>query len=179
MAINRLELVNRHNPILHKIDIQSPLTVGNGELGFTADVTGMQTLYDTYQALPLCTMSQWGWHTKPVSEEKYAYTLEDVVMTEYNCLGRKVYYPEKKMPGNEEVYDWLRFNPHRLNLARIGLLFDGKEIREDQISEINQELHLYEGILESSFKISGTLCHVKTACDPVNDCLAFEVSGPA
>lgn len=179
MAINRLELVNRHNPILHKIDIQSPLTVGNGELGFTADVTGMQTLYDTYQALPLCTMSQWGWHTKPVSEEKYAYTLEDVVMTEYDCLGKKVYYPKKKMPGNEEVYDWLRFNPHRLNLARIGLLFDGKEIKEDQISEINQELHLYEGILESSFKIFGTLCHVKTACDPENDCLAFEVSGPA
>lgn len=179
MAINRYELMNRHNPVLRKIDTQSPLTVGNGELGFTADVTGMQSLYDTYKELPLCTMTQWGWHTKPVSKERYSYTLEDLAMTEYDCIEKKVYYPKKKMPGNEEVYDWLRFNPHRLNLARIGLLFQGKEILKTEITGIHQELHLYTGILESRFLVGGYPCQVRTACDPAKDCLAFEISGPA
>ncbi|MBP3543655.1 MAG: glycoside hydrolase family 65, partial [Lachnospiraceae bacterium] len=121
MAINRQELVTRHNPVLKQVDFDSPLTVGNGELGYTADVTGMQTFYEEYsEVLPLCTQSQWGWHTKPVSAERYEYTLKDLVMTEYDYNGRTVGYPKKKMPGNEEVYDWLRQNPHRLNLAKIG-----------------------------------------------------------
>ncbi|MEG0216033.1 MAG: glycoside hydrolase family 65, partial [Hungatella sp.] len=99
MAINRLQLVGRHNPILTAAEFDSPLTVGNGELGYTADVTGMQTLYEEYQeVLPLCTMSQWGWHTKPVNENQYAYTLADLVMSEYDYNGRTVRYPKKKMP---------------------------------------------------------------------------------
>mgnify|MGYP000028353534 FL=1 len=69
--IDRRKLISGHNPVLTEIATDSPLTVGNGELAFTADITGMQTLYEEYQELPLCTMSQWGWHTKPVSREKY------------------------------------------------------------------------------------------------------------
>jgi hypothetical protein len=45
-VINRYELVNRHNPVLTKADKSSPLTVGNGNFAFTADITGMQTLYE-------------------------------------------------------------------------------------------------------------------------------------
>ena len=64
MAIDRCKLVTRHNPILTQMDLESPLTVGNGELAFTADVTGMQTFYKEYKdTVPLCTQSQWGWHT--------------------------------------------------------------------------------------------------------------------
>ena len=101
MAINRKELVSLHNPVLTKSDYSSPLTVGNGEFAFTADITGLQTLYKEYEdTLPLCTMSQWGWHTIPVSKDQYSYTLNDVVMTEYDYQGRKVIYPKKKMPGN-------------------------------------------------------------------------------
>ena len=77
--IDRQKLISGHNPVLTEIATDSPLTVGNGELAFTADITGMQTLYEEYQELPLCTMSQWGWHTKPVSREKYNYTLDDLV----------------------------------------------------------------------------------------------------
>ena len=79
--IDRQKLISGHNPVLTEIATDSPLTVGNGELAFTADITGMQTLYEEYQELPLCTMSQWGWHTKPVSREKYNYTLDDLVIT--------------------------------------------------------------------------------------------------
>ncbi len=179
--INRKELIDSHNPVLQKADIDSALTVGNGELAFTADITGLQTLYREYDALPLCTMAQWAWHTKPVSESRYAYTLEDLVMTEYtDARGRKVVYPKKKMPGNEEVYDWLRENPHKLNLARIRFLYCGQEIRIGQITACRQELKLYEGILESEFVLDGKVCHVKTAChNEGRDMLGFEIESEA
>lgn len=180
MSINRERLVRRHNPVLLAADTTSPLSVGNGELGFTADVTGMQTLYAEYEEakMPLCTQSQWGWHTAPVSKERYAYTQADLVETEYDFCGRKVTYPVKRAPGNEDVYNWLRENPHRLNLGRIGLLLDGREIRVDELSEIRQELDLYRGILISEFTLASVRCHVETACDPKLDLLGFTVSAP-
>ena len=166
MAIDRYALVSRHNPVLEAVDVDSPLTVGNGELAFTADVTGLQTLYGEYlDTCPLCTMSQWGWHTKPVSGERYNYTLKDLVMTEFDYNGRKVVYPKNSQPGNEEVYDWLRKNPHRLDLARIGFEYEEKEISADRLTGIRQELDLYSGILKSSFLLDGKSCQVETACD--------------
>lgn len=178
MSINRKELIRSHNPILTELTIDSPLTVGNGELAFTADVTGMQTLYREYKTVPLCTMSQWGWHTKPVSSEKHSYTLQDLVMTEYEFHGRTVVYPKKKMPGNEAVYDWLRENPHRLNLARIAMVYQKAEITSDMIGSIHQELHLYEGVLESRFTLQGQACQVETACDHKgNQVLSFRIGG--
>src|SRR5262245_58422496 len=65
--IDRFALVTRYNPVLQKIDPLSPLSVGNGEFAFTCDVTGLQTFADEYKdAMPLCTMSNWGWHTNPL-----------------------------------------------------------------------------------------------------------------
>ena len=47
-------------PPTAKVDPAAPLTVGNGEFAFTADVTGLQTLNATYvSAPPLQTMSHW------------------------------------------------------------------------------------------------------------------------
>lgn len=178
MKIDRKKLLKKHNPVLTEVDVETPLTVGNGELAFTADITGMQTLYETYNTVPLCTMSQWGWHTKPVSEERYGYTLSDLVMTEYGRKGRTISYPKRRQPGNEEVYDWLRENPHRLNLSRIGLTLGKEEITSSMIHSIHQELHLYEGILESSFAIGKDACKVETACDNAGDqVLAFRLTG--
>lgn len=166
MAIDRYALVSGHSPVLEKADDASPLTVGNGELAFTADVTGLQTLYREYlDTCPLCTMSQWGWHTKPVSEERYDYTLKDLVMTEFDYNGRTVVYPKNPKPGNEEVYEWLRKNPHRLNLARIGFEYKNEEIAAERIEGIRQELDLYGGILKSRFALEGVECQVETACD--------------
>ncbi len=179
--INRKELIDGHNPILTEADKASALTVGNGEFAFTADITGLQTLYGEYDVLPLCTMAQWAWHTKPVSEERYAYTLDDLVMTEYDdCTGRHVVYPKKKMPGNEDVYNWLRENPHKLNLASIGFLWKGETITEAQLSDCKQELKLYEGVLVSEFKINGVACRVETAChNQGKDMLGFVVESDA
>ena len=176
MAVNRYELVTRHNPILTEVDTDSPLSVGNGNFAFTADVTGMQTLYAEHQdILPLCTMAQWAWHTKPVNKDRYSYAPEEVELTEYPFQGRIVTYPKHKKKGNEEVYDWLRKNPHKLNLARIGLTKDGQDIKAGAIGGIRQELHLYDGVLESQFLLEGVPCHVVTAVDDGKDAVAFQL----
>ena len=58
-AIDREALVRRHDVHAASIDTTAPLTVGNGEFGFTADVTGLQTLNESYTNPPLQTMSHW------------------------------------------------------------------------------------------------------------------------
>lgn len=174
--INRKELICSHNPILTTIDMESPLTVGNGELCFTADITGLQTLYEDYKKkhVPLCTMSQWGWHRKP-DEGKY-YSLDDVEMTEYDCNGRKVYYAVEKQAGNERIYDWLRENPHRLNLSRISFYWKGKVINPRDITCVSQELDLYKGILNSCFLLHGEEVRVVTMCHHTKDILGFWIN---
>jgi len=62
--LDRRAIVTRHNPKLHTSDPTAPLSVGNGEFAFTADFTGLQSFPDQYErTTPLCTQSQWGWHT--------------------------------------------------------------------------------------------------------------------
>ncbi len=176
MSIDRYALVSRHNPVLTEVDECSPLSVGNGNFAYTADITGMQTLYETYeQVLPLCTMAQWGWHTTPVSAERYAYSPDEVEMTGYPYRGRTVRYASEKKKGNEAVYDWLRQNPHRLNLARIGLVWNGGQIRPDRITGIRQELNLYEGILDSRFMLDGEDCRILTAVAGERDAVGFTI----
>jgi len=175
--IDRKKLISKHNPVLTSIATDSPLSVGNGDFAFTADITGMQSLYQHYKQnhFPLCTLSNWGWHTAP--SQGQTFTMDDLIHTEYDYAGRKVYYPVEKKPGNEIIYDWLRHNPHKFNLCRIALLYQGREIKPEEISNIHQELHLYEGRLESHFHINGQAVSVSTLCDTKIDVLAFRVTG--
>jgi len=179
--INRKELVARHNPILKKVDVESPLTVGNGEFAYTADITGMQTLYSEYEQAynPLCTMSQWGWHTKKVNSKSGIYTMDDLEMTRYEYMGREITYAVERKEGNEAVYEWLRHNPHRIHLGSVGFLWEGKTIEEKEITNIHQQLKLYEGHLVSEFTIGGYLVKVLTCCHPDKDLLFFQVESEA
>jgi len=64
--IDRRGLVSRHDVCLRKVDLYSPLSVGNGEFAFTVDVTGLQSLAESYEkTFPLCTQSQWGFVASP------------------------------------------------------------------------------------------------------------------
>ena len=85
--INRKEWVSRHNPVLTDVRADSPLTVGNGDFAFTADISGLQTLYREYAAeTPLCTMSNWSWHTFPADTPSGKYTLDDLQMDRYAIM---------------------------------------------------------------------------------------------
>ena len=160
--IHRENLIRKFNPVLNHIDADSPLTVGNGSFAFTADVTGMQTFYDMYSdKCPLLTMATEAWHRTPNSEGKF-YGPENIMMTEYQGDRRALRYPVKCFTENEEEYNWLRENPHRYNLLRLGLKLDGREILLTDISDINQTLDLYTGVLTSRFKIDGKKVKVET-----------------
>jgi len=178
VAIDRGKLIGMHNPVLDKIDYNSPLSIGNGEFAFTADITGLQTLYDEYneKSVPLCTMSQWGWHTTPADRfnNRHAYTFNDLVMTDYKYDDRTVTYAVECRPGNEDVYYWLRKNPHKFNLGRLTFLYGGDRIRPEDMGDIKQTLYLYEGILESLFKLHGTVCKVRTCCHYETGTIAVE-----
>ncbi|MCR5033095.1 MAG: glycoside hydrolase family 65 [Lachnospiraceae bacterium] len=189
--IDRFALVTRNNPKVTTMDVTSPFTVGNGEIAFTADVTGLQTCYEHYLKahMPLCTQSQWGWHTTPVSRAKHSYSPNEVYKTEYRYINRKVFYPVERMEGNEEVYDWLRVNPHRQNLIRVALVeipyrmedvdknHPYKEIAPGRISGIDQQLHMETGILDSRFLVDDHAFRVETACAGSEDAFAFGVAG--
>src|SRR5438477_130944 len=85
-SIGRVQLVRRHNPVLTALDPKSPLSVGNGEFAFTADVTGLQTFDEPYlKTIPLCTLSQWGWHSAPRPAD-----LPPLRLTDYDSPGRTV-----------------------------------------------------------------------------------------
>jgi len=89
-------LVTRHNVTLNKPDPLTPLSVGNGEFAFTADITGLQTFPDYHnKGMPLGTQSQWGWHTMPNPE---GYKLDDI-MEFFDVNGRKVPYASDKSGG--------------------------------------------------------------------------------
>src|SRR5215471_1404884 len=117
-TLNRRAIVSRHNPTLRAFDPRSPLSVGNSEFCFTADCTGLQTFPKLYDdAMPLCTMSQWGWHTSPGKPAG------DLRLTDYDTFGRKVGYPTGPN-GQAALFNWLRENPHRLHLGRVGFVIE-------------------------------------------------------
>lgn len=169
--IDRKAWVRRHTIINETVDVHSSLYVGNGRLAMGVDVTGMQTLYDLYNEAdtPLCTMSQWGWH------DISGFGFDDVEKTVFETERGLLKYAVEPMEGNEDIYNWLRHNPHRFNLVRIGLYFKNEEITVDRLEEIHQEQDLYSGVITSSFKLEGVPCHVKTLASMDKDIIGFEL----
>src|SRR5215468_3745088 len=173
--IDRKALVQRHNPVMRKLDPLSPLSVGNGEFAFTADITGLQTFASEYEkAMPLCTMSQWAWHTHPLPAGLDPKALR---LTQYDTHGRMVSY-HTSADGQAELFNWLRENPHRLHLGQLGLwLLRGDEVAgPSNVSEINQTLDLWSGLLTSGFRFVGEPVTVRTAVHPKHDLLAVEIN---
>ena len=174
-SIDREALVSRHNPVLRQLDPLSPLTVGNGEFAFTADITGLQTLSYNYQnTMPLCTMAQWGWHTRPGVNGIPKETLR---LTPYHTRGREVGYATSS-EGQTDLYHWLRENPHRLNLGRISLCRGScraREIAVRDLSDVKQELDLWRGIIISRFMLESQPVTLQTAVHPRLDLLAVSI----
>lgn len=177
--IDRRALVARHFPVLRGFDTASPLSVGNGELAFTADATGLQTFAEAYDAeVPLGTLAQWGWHSAPNPE---GWSIERFAFTEYEAHGRRVGYAD--IPGDRRTpeVEWLRRNPHRLHLGRIGFvlrLANGREATLTDLTDVEQVLDLWQGVLRSRFRLEGQPVDVETICHPQLDAIAVRVASP-
>lgn len=177
--IDRKALVQRHNPLIVKVQPLSPLSIGNHEFVFTADITGLQTFPESYD-VPLGTQSTWGWHSTIAPGY---YTFNDLALQAFDTYGRQVYYPvspgDPVSPGaREEAYHWLRQNPHRLHLGRLSFLLykeNGDLAQVTDVESIRQELELWEGCLHSAFTVAGRPVHVSTVVHPENDEIAVRV----
>jgi hypothetical protein len=169
-TIDRRALVERHNVVLEKADPLSSLQVGNGEFAFGVDVTGLQTFYGN-------TMSHWGWHSFPLPKGKQ---IGDLKLTAFDTYGRPVGYPTSSK-GQEDIYRWLRENPHRLNLGRLSLRLmsaDEGGATLDQIQQVRQELDLWRGLIVSRFTFDGQAVHVETCVAPGQDAVAVRIESP-
>lgn len=175
--IDRRALVQRHNPAVTKLDPFSALTVGNGEFAFTADVTGLQTFTtECNKEFPLCTTSHWAWHT--ISQP--ALRREDLRLKNFDTYGRAVGYATEAR-GQETLFNWLRQNPHRLHLGRIGFELkktDGSPAKPDDLKNCRQVLDLWSGIIESSFEFEGKPVRVQTCCHSELDLVAARIESP-
>ena len=174
-ALDRRSIVSRHDVRLNEIDPDSPLSVGNGEFAFTVDVTGLQSLPAVYEkTVPLCTQAQWGWHSFPIPG---GLSPADLRLEVFDTYGREVGYATSSK-GQEPLFNWLRENPHRLNLARIGFLLDGQPLTPSDIGEIEQTLRLWDGAIESRFRLRGAPVRVRTECHETRDAIAVSVDSP-
>ncbi|MFN8240793.1 MAG: hypothetical protein U0X39_08590 [Bacteroidales bacterium] len=180
--IDRFALVNRHNVHITVIDSLNTLTVGNGQFAFSADITGLQTFPEYYsKGIPLGTMADWGWHSFP---DTMGYSLSDAYKT-YDLHGREVTYvhrySDKKDPVRTGASDFLRENPHRIQLAVVGLEIagpDGVTAKLKDIVDPDQELNMWTGELNSTFNVFGSEVNVKTVCDPSSDMISVRVNSP-
>jgi len=171
--IDRHALVTRHNPTITAVDMSAPFMVGNGNLAFTADITGLQTFPEQYSALvPLMTQAQWAWHSFP---NPSGFKLQQAQVP-IKVRGKTQWYPylsDWEQAKKPEI-QWLRENPHRFSLARLGLYLrdtQGKAAGFSDLAATRQTLDMWTGRLASSFEFDGTPVEVETSVHPERDLL--------
>ena len=180
--INRQAVTGRNNPVITKADPLASLTVGNGHFATTVDVTGLQSYPFEYEAgVPLTAMSDWGWHSFPntslltPAESEKAFDLghghPETYAVEYKAS-------KGDSARNVAATEFFRVNPHRLNLGIIGLDMkdrNGQEILLQSLSDIRQELKLYDGVIESSFRADNEPVEVTTAALQNKDAVIYRI----
>lgn len=174
--IDRRALVERNSPIVTEMDTLASLTVGNGDFAVTVDVTGLQT-FPEYYAGGVClgTQSSWGWHSFPNTDN----LREEEALKAYD-FGRKsaaeMYACQTKEAGRaHDASEYFRINPHRLHLGAIGF----SQMRREEVSEVQQRLDLWDGLIHSRFSVKGKRVEVTTSCDPKRDMLVAEIDDEA
>ncbi|MDJ0458654.1 hypothetical protein PUN71_015735 [Arthrobacter sp. NQ7] len=194
-GINRQAVVARHAVRITAPNPEHVLTVGNGDFAFSADITGMQTFTDYHDAraamagggvaVNTATMSSWGWHEMPNPGD---YTLEDA-MSHYETSRGPVSYPDKydmqqamrgELSDENKPGAWLHANPQRIDLGRLGLELrqtPGGAIENNPhaLTAVHQELNLWTGLIESTFRYAGELVRVQTVTAPHSAAVGFRV----
>ncbi len=178
--IDRQALVMRHSPTITGIDASAPFMVGNGNIAFTADITGLQTFPEQYSPLvPLLIEAQWGWHSFP---NPGGVTL-DAAQVDVGVPGVRGKYPylrnwdEAKNPAVK----WLRENPHKFSLGRLSLWMvsaQGKPAAFADVSATRQTLDLWSGRLTSTFTFDGAPVEVETSMHPTRDVIIVRLKSP-
>lgn len=175
-SIDRHALVERNNPHVSTFDPMASFSVGNGEFAFTADATGLQTFPELYsKGVPLGTQSQWGWHSFP---NVGGYIPEQTLKSfDFGRGHQELYACQFKEEGTQKsASEYFRQNPHRLHLGVVGFEFDG-QMRSSDITDIDNSLDLWNGLIHSAFAYKGVKYDVQTVSHPTLDMIAVSVNG--
>jgi hypothetical protein len=177
--IDRHSLVTRHNIVVHTLDPNGAMAVGNGDFAFNFDVTGLQSFPEYYaKTMPIGILSDWGWHSFP---NPGGYTLDNFPMTSIPKYDRQFIFPSASTSHPTPPAAYLRGNPHRFGLGRIGLEMthpDGSPVLITDLKDLTQTLDLWAGILTSSFTVDGVPVRVVTSAHPTRDEVATRVTSP-
>ena len=163
--INRYALVSRHDIRLGDNDMWT--TVGNGELCFTTDKTGLQTFSGN-------TLAHWAWHSFPPSE---GVDISDLPKTgSYNkgrlCGDGEDIVPEDKALSGRYMFD----NPHLFDLVRLRFAHaDGSGIEKDEVSDSSRYVCLWTGLLTAVFSFGGGKVTVEACVHPNEDTLGIRI----
>lgn len=168
--IDRKAVVTRHNIVITDKNLKGPSQVGNGKFAYGFDITGMQTFTDAGN-----TLSDWGWHQFPLPTAEKP---EDFKGQEWNTQGRMVQY-DIQNEAQMKLAKWMRANPGRFHLGRLGLILkkkDGSEATLNDIANTIQKIDLWSGIVTSTFTIDGRNVTVTTIGHPDQDAVAFKIA---
>lgn len=172
--IDREALVKRNSPVVNAFDSLASFSVGNGEFAYTVDITGLQTFPERYsKGIPLGTQSQWGWHSFDNPRNlKHEETLKEYDFGRGKLEPYSVQFNEDGR--QKDASNWFRVNPHRLHLGIVGLEL-GENIKVEDLQNINQQLNMWAGNIESSFMLNGKEVKVQTVCHPEKDMIASNI----
>ena len=163
-SIDRQALVTRHNPVLREFDPSRRCRWA------TASSRSPPTS-------PVCrrflrrSSGRFHWAhfrsgagTRPPNPN--GWSIDKFNSHEFDSAGRKVGYAD--IPGRRPTpeVEWLRSNPHRLHLGRIGFRLSerptARRLRRATSRDIEQTLDLWNGVLVSRFKLEGEPVEVET-----------------
>jgi hypothetical protein len=162
-SIDRHAVVSRHDVHVTSVDPEATLSVGNGDFAFGVDVTGLQ------KGLPLETLSTWAWHSFPNPK---GLTLADATKL-YDFHGRKVPYAALQ---SSPAGTYFRENPHPIPLGQISLIFQGREIRPEELGAIDQRLELWTGVVTSRYTLAGEPVAVETVAHADQSVIAVKLT---
>jgi hypothetical protein len=146
-------------------------------LGFTVDITGLQTFQSQYSPrVPLMTQTQWAWHSFPNPQK---FTLERAhvpikVRDEWQKYPALEDWEQAKRPDIQ----WLRENPHRFSLGRLALRLSkaGKPAEFTDLTATRQTLDLWTGRISSHFVFDGEPVEVETSVHPERDAVIVRLT---
>lgn len=171
MKIDRKQLVSRHT--IHSDDPTKVIPVGNGEFCFSCDITGLQTFRGNI-------MSHWGWHSDPLPA---GISFSDIPTTGSYMSGRLTGTGEDLIPPDKQTTaNYLFQNPHSFNLGRFQLLKrNGKDpqvVQPQEISQVERQCDLWNGVVTSSFLLDGIPVHVTICVHSLEDTVAIQIHSP-
>lgn len=166
--IDRKARVTRHD--IHLQDFTRVIPLGNGEFCFGCDRTGLQGFGGN-------AMAHWAWHNFPIPEGMDLSNWPETGSFMHGRMtgsGRDV-FPKDRWDAVEYTFD----NPHSVNLGRLHFVHsDGQPLNEAEIVDSRRDYHLWEGVLNTSFRLDGQAVTVTACAHNTQDAVAVKIQSP-